>query len=180
MRRLDLDFAHDGPPVRPLGLALLAIGIAAVIAVLSHLTWLNRDLERVAAQLSDAMETERRTRRAAEPTAAEAASLARDIAEANQVAASLNVGWPGLFKRLESVRVPSVSLVAIQPETGGAGRRFRVTGEARALAAALSYVSLLAGTSGFANVHLASHEVLADKAGASVQFVVSLDWLPSP
>lgn len=177
MRRLHLDFLRERPPLTATGVALLVLGSIAIVAALVDVAVLNRDVDAAAAAL--ARETVRRD--ADVPRGpVDTATLPRDAAEAAQVAGALNLAWPALFGQLERVRVSGVTLLAIQPETSSAARRFRIGGEARRLDGALAYVSQLAATRGFANVHLASHEVLADKGGEAVQFVAVVDWVPLP
>lgn len=177
MRPLHLDFLRDRPPLPVTSVVLLIVGIAAIVAASTHVAVTRRQVDGVSAALEQATA---RSRAVPQSSPVDAAASARDGAEAAQVAAALNLDWPALFHQLERVRVAGVTLLAIQPETSSAGRRLRISGEARRLDAALAYVSQLAAMRGFANGHLASHEVLADQGGNVVQFVAVVDWMAPP
>lgn len=180
MRALALDFTRDRPRLQAWSVALLALGVLALALVLGRAALLRGEIQTLSSELQAAQQTGLRSSRDLQPAAGDAAALAREVAQANQVTASLNLGWSALFRQLETIRVSGVTLLALQPETAAGVRRLRITGEARRLDAALAYVTQLATTAGFANAHLASHEVLADKGGSTIQFVVVVDWGAAP
>jgi len=177
MRRLHLDFLRERPPLPAASLVVLVLGGIAMLAALADLMALNREVDAASAALAGASV---RAQADVPRGPVDGEALARDAAEAAQIAAALNLAWPVLFRQLERIRVNGVTLIAIQPETSSAARRFRIGGEARQLDSALAYVAQLAETRGFANVHLASHEVLADRGGSALQFVAIVDWMPPP
>lgn len=181
MRRLHLDFVHIAPRRSWWGVALLALGGVAIAAVLIRFITLNSSAEALANEVADAQDSAHQERMAVRPgIGADSKLLARDVTQANLVLDSLNITWTALFKTLESVSVPNVTLLAVQPE-GGASRRLRLAGEARRYEDALSYVGQLAATPGFSNAVLVSHEATVDARGRrAVQFAVTVDWVGQP
>lgn len=180
MRPLHLDFVRDRPPLQAWSVVLLCLGVLAAGTVLVRSANLYADIEALKHDLAPERQATSGLRGDAPLGADDAAALAREVAQANQVAASLNLAWPTLFKRLESIRVRDVSLLAIQPDSGGGGRRLRITGEAPSLDSALAYVSQLAAPSGFGNAYLASHERVTEGGRAVIQFVAVAEWLALP
>jgi hypothetical protein len=180
MRRLRLDFAQA--PARSLGwaAALLALGLLALGLALLRLATLGAQVDRLAAEVDDAQRATRHEHRDLAPASGEdQEALARELARANLVVASLNLGWTALFRQLESVRVPGVTLLAVQQDAAAA-RRIRLSGEAARLEDALAYVARIAGTAEFGNAHLVSHEAVVDGDRRAVRFAVAMDWAGQP
>ena len=180
MHNIDLDFAQRPGLHRGVAAGLLALGLLALLAAGLRVATLQTQIGHLAAEIDDAQRANRHERRPLQPTsAADKEATARELARANQVVASLNLGWSGLFKRLESIQLPGVTLLAVQPESGTA-RRLRLSGEARRLEDALAYVKQLASTPGLRNAHLVSHEVLQDGGRPTLRFVLVADWAGQP
>lgn len=180
MRLLHLDFVRARPPLQAWSVVLLGLGVLAAGTVLVRSAGLYAEIDALEHGLASESQASPASRGDGPLGADETAALAREVAQANQVAASLNLAWPALFKRLEAIRVRDVSLLAIQPDSGGGGRRLRITGEAASLDSALAYVAALAATSGFGNAYLASHERVSDGGRVVIQFVAVTEWLASP
>ncbi|MFT3819941.1 MAG: PilN domain-containing protein [Rubrivivax sp.] len=181
MRALDLDFARPPGPGRLRSALWLGFGAGALALVLWGLQRLDADVTRLAAQVDEAEHASRRERQPPRLAAADDEATRQALQRAQQVVAALNLGWGALFQRLEQLRQPGVTLLAVQREAGqGQGRRLRLSGEARRLDDALAYVSRLAASEGFANVHLIGHELQADGARQTVQFTLLADWVAPP
>lgn len=177
MRPVELDFAQAPPLPRRQSLALLLAGLLALAGVLAWLGTLNAEL----ATLRQAIDVQRGAEqgRLAAPAAAANEAERQELQRAQQVAASLNRRWGALFRQLEAVRVPGVTLLAVQPEAGGS-RRWRVAGEGRRYEDVLAFVRQLAAAPGFAGVHLVSHERVQAEGREAVHFTVLAQWAAEP
>ena len=179
MRALDLDFARPPGPGRLRSALWLTLGLGMLALVGWGLQRLDADVSRLAAQVDEAERAGRRERQPPRLAAADDEATRQALQRAQQVVAALNLGWGALFQRLEQLRQPGVTLLAVQREAGQ-DRRLRLTGEARRLDDALAYVSRLAASEGFANAHLIGHELQADGERQTVQFTLLADWVPPP
>ncbi len=185
--RIHIDFACPPSAVPLRAWLLLAAGLLAVVVVAWQWQTAQRRLRDGAAARQALVG---KPALATALSAADAAALATQLAAAQAVAARLNQAWPALFRKLETVRVPGVMLMAIQPDTGGSGaggasggtgdtQRFRLVAQAPRYRAALDYVGALTATPGLAGAHLSAHEVLATTTGSTgVQFTVQVEWAP--
>lgn len=180
MRRLDLDFARPPGPGRLQAAAWALAGLAALLAVALWLRQLDGQRRQWQAQLETASAAVSAPQRRALVPPREADEATRQaLARANQVVASLNLGWGALFRQLEQVQQPGVTLLAVQREAGQS-RRLRLSGEARRLEDALSYTTRLGATPGLAQVHLVGHDSSAEAGQARVQFTLLADWEGQP
>lgn len=176
MRPIDLEFCRPQGPHRGAATTCVAAGGLALVAVLLHLVVLNSEIGELRSSLDEAGRASRHERLPLSPTADDSAATARELQRANLVVASLNIGWAGLFKQIEAVQLPAVTLLALQPESGVA-RRLRLSGEARRLDDVLDYVKRLGSAPGLRNAHLVSHELVVDGPRRSVRFALVVDWI---
>jgi hypothetical protein len=174
-QRLQLDFVHRGATAPAWAWLLCAAASVACAGLWWQGSRLRAEADTLAAAQARAAPAPAgdALRRLDAPTQAR---LARELLQAQQVAASLNLPWAALFARLEALKVPQVSLLSLQPEAATA-RRIRITAEARRLEDALDYVAQAAATPGLANVHLVSHETAAEGERAVLRFALTLDWV---
>ncbi len=176
MRALDLDFAHQRTRTPGWARALLVLGVAALLAAGWRHATLRADLE---AEQQRTAATSTLSTTAAGDSAPPSAALLREMAKANQAIASLNVPWSQLFTRLESLKVPHVNLLSVQPDASE-GRRLRIVAEARQLTDAVAFAQHAAATAGFNQVHLVSHETVSDGDRTRLRFALTLDWVNLP
>ncbi len=178
MRALQLDFLHPAGPRLQVGLALLALGVAAVGFVAWRYYALSGDVERVEARLEDVRRLARRDLPRMRLPAGDAKLLAQEVTRANAVLASLTLPWDAMFGELESAASANVALLGIQPD--GAGRQVRLAGEARRFEDLLAYIARLEATPGFANVFLSGHELKPGPGGQVVAFTLAAEWVGRP
>lgn len=180
MRRLDLDFARRPGPDRGLAAALLAAGTLALGAALWHTLAARAEVAQLNARVAEARQAHSHPRAALRPAAPGADEATRaELQRAQQVVASLGIGWGALFRQIETQRVAGVTLLAVQREAGST-KRLRLSGEARRLEDALAYVAQVAQAPGFAHVHLVAHEAAAEGERPAVRFALVADWVGQP
>lgn len=178
MRAIELDFARPSALPRGVAAALLVAGLVALAVVLLHAANLRTQIDQLAADLESAQRAARHERQPLKPASgADRDALVQELARANRVVASLNLGWGALFKQLEAIQLAGVTLLSVQPEAGNT-RRLRLGGEARRLEEALAYVRQVATAPGFANAHLVSHEVVSGGPRPALHFAFVVDWVP--
>jgi hypothetical protein len=167
--RLDLDFS----PARrtgPMGWTVLALGTAAAVlaavqfqSAQASLKALNSELNSAAGRIASA-EGGSRAGPPLDPRVSKAA---------NQVARELQVPWAELLAALESVPIPEVALLGVEPS---AQRRVvRITAEAKNPNAMLDYLQALHGRQ-FSDVWLLSHQLEVQTPGTPTRFIVQLKW----
>ncbi len=178
MRALELDFLHPAAPRVPVGLVLLALGVAAAGAVAWRHYALAGEATRLEARIEDAKRLARRELPRMRAPAGDAKLLAQEVGRANAVLASLTVPWDSMFGELESAGGANVALLGIHPD--GAGRQVRLAGEARRFEDLLAYVSRLEATPGFANVFVSGHELRSGGGGHIVAFTLLAEWVGHP
>lgn len=170
MRRIRLDFVHEGTQPAPTALASLVVGALALGAALWTYSAAQREHESLAAIAQP--------RPAAETTSAfdDTRRRARDAEakRATAVLANLSVPWPALFTALESVAGQGVVLTGLQPEAEA--RRVRITGEARRFEDIPRYAQSLQATRTFANVTILAHDTRDGRLG----FTLQADWVSAP
>jgi Tfp pilus assembly protein PilN len=175
MRALHLDFLHPSGPRIRVGIALLALGIAATALVGWRYYALTVDVERLEARITDLKSLARRSAPRMRLPAGDAKLLAQEVGRANAVLASLTLPWDAMFGELEAAASRDVALLGIQPDSSG--RQVRLAGEARRFEDLLTYIGRLEATAGFANVFLAGHELKSTAAGQPVAFTLTADWV---
>lgn len=178
MRPVELDFAQAAPLPRRQALAVLLAGLLVLAAVLAWLGTLKAELATLRQAVADGQQGAQRSRLAAPATVVDEAER-QELARAQQVAMSLNRRWAVLFRQLEAVRVPGVTLLAVQPEAGS-GQRWRVAGVGRRYEDVLAFVRQLAAAPGFAGVHLVSHELVQAEGREAVHFTALAQWAAEP
>ena len=176
MRSIDLEFARPQGPNRLAATTCLAAGVLALTAVLAYIGVLHADIGQLNAGLDDAKRASRHERLPLNPSSADQESTARELQRANLVVASLNIGWAALFRQIEAVKVPAVTLLALQPEAGVA-KRLRLSGEARRIEDVFDYVKRMGSAPGLRNAHLVSHELVVEGPRRAVRFALVVDWI---
>lgn len=167
MKRLALDFTPAREGASRTGLAALAAGLAACVAVILFQQQLLERIARAQAELGALA-----SRRPAQNGAARSVRKQGEAIErANLVARELARRWDLVFLALESARSPDVALLAIEPDA--AKSLLRVTAEAKGKREMLAYVARLHAAQPLEQVMLESHEVLVQVPEKPVRFIVS-------
>lgn len=169
MRSLHIDFQRRPAPSGS-GWFLLAIGAAAIAALVHAQGLLGRDSHAQAARLA---ELQRSGVAATDPGAFDAADDPAVVA-ARQVLDRAKLPWGSLFAALESADSANVAVLAIAPEP--ARRQVKIHAEARNLGAMLAFQRQLQAHPALAQVVLVDHTVAKDLPFSPVRFHLLATW----
>jgi hypothetical protein len=167
MARLDFDFHAAPTRPKPLGLALLLAGTAA-LAWSAHTWQAARDTEaglelRIAAL--DNVPSPATPRPAPGDAAAQAARA--------QVASQLAWHWQPAFAALASTRTARIALVSV--DASQAKSQLKLVAEARTLDDAIAWIGRLQRQAGVRRATLVQHEVHTDSAERPLRIVVQVE-----
>jgi len=176
MRALDLDYRRESRYPRWVGVALLAAGLAGMIAAGVQYSYLASEYAQAEASLRQAGSTARR-QSPSKQSSGDLRQLALEMKRAREVAFALKLPWNDLFASVEAANTPHVALLSIESETGK--RQVKITGEAKDLEALLDYLRLLGTQPKLANAYLQSHQVQEQDPYRPVRFVLGVDWVSS-
>jgi hypothetical protein len=158
---------------RHMGGAVLLAGVASMILVLG---WLHEVTGRTDAVASDITRLQQRGK----PDTATGSGAAPDTRSAVEIAAvkaalaELAMPWEVLFKSLEGLKLPGVSVVSIEPDAKQ--RKVRITAKAVDTTAMLAYVEALEALLMLSDVFLLGHENDPDGEGLPISFDVEATW----
>ncbi|MEZ0231598.1 MAG: hypothetical protein ACAH12_02060 [Methylophilaceae bacterium] len=96
-----------------------------------------------------------------------------EFAAVKAVMAELALPWQTLFKTLESINIPDVKLVSVEPNARQ--HKLRMTAEATNTQTMLEYVETLEKQAIFADVFLMTHE-RTEGGAMPIRFVVEATW----
>jgi hypothetical protein len=103
--------------------------------------------------------------------------LEAEMKSAQACVRQLSLPWAQLIDSLERAATQEVAVLHIQPDAQN--RVLRVTAEARREGQMLEYLRRLEGT-GFAEVHLISHQVREQESGRPIHFSVQASFKGKP
>jgi Tfp pilus assembly protein PilN len=173
-QRLRLEFAPGARQVSWPGVLMLLASGAVLVAGAAQFASMLAGNVRMADTLA-AVEA-----RSATTTASARGSTAADPREAARnravrlVAQNLTTPWADLLDSLESVPVPAIAVLSIEPSV--AKRSIRLTAEARSATDMLAYLGALQKEPRLASVVLVSHQVQAQAPGTPVRFQIQATW----
>lgn len=170
MHPLDLNLVARRRRVSPLGLVLLAAGLAATAAVALDLVDARDELERVQAHQA------RSLRPAAPPRARADAKLAArdDVKTAQGVSLQLRQPWNALFNDIDAVLAPGVAVLGVEAQ--GQAHTLRITGEAKEMADVVAYVEQLRSSPSIGSAYLSHHEERQAGAVTVLRFSLDAGW----
>jgi hypothetical protein len=172
LHRIRLNHALARQVNEPVSTWLLALGFVAAIALFTAFQYIhkrNSALEDAIYHLQAPTEVRAGPKRVVPP------AMQEEISEARKVMAELSLQWETLFETLESLHIPQIKLVSIEPDSRQG--RLRLTADATDLGIMLLYMERLSKRPIFKNVVLVSHENIPD-VPQPVRFVVEAEWKP--
>lgn len=113
-------------------------------------------------------------RQAALAAATLPADLDARIGKAQQILSRLTFPWDDLFGQLENITVDGVTLLELQPDADR--ETLTLTGEAKDVAAMLTYVARLEQVRSLSRIHLQRHETVINEATRPIRFSVAATW----
>ncbi|MDO8450806.1 MAG: hypothetical protein Q7T10_18600 [Rhodoferax sp.] len=170
MHALNINFVRRRRLVSPLGLLLLAAGIVAAGAVAVDYFEARTELERVEARQA------RLVRADAAPRKRETVSpkVSDDSKAIGRVVSQLRLPWDAVLRETEMMTDSSVALLSLEGQ--GQTRKLRLTGEAKAMADVVAYVSRLRESRLIDAAYLSHHEERQAGAVRVIRFSVDATW----
>lgn len=167
-RRLDLDFVATSRR-RPLALAVLLIALVGVGAALLQRADL---MDRIAAESSALARLERTLSRQALVQAAALPADPRALAQARELAASLQRPWGEMLDAVQAAARPDIVITRLQPAS--APGELLISGQAASSAAFLGFVERLRAQPRWQQVLPVSQELAEDAPGLPLSFQLRL------
>lgn len=177
-QQLRLEFASARPPVSRLGALLFVLAAGAVTFAGIELFHLLAGNARLADTLAG-IEARRSalTRGTVHAGRSDPVELGRSRA-LRLVSQKLTTPWGDLLDSLESVPVPTVAVLSIEPSVSK--RSIRITAEAKGPQDMLAYLGALQQEPRLSNAVLVSHQVQVQAPGTPVRFQVQANWGVTP
>lgn len=167
MHPLWLDYQRADPTRRRPGLALLGVGILAVL--LTGVDYLAVAAERDDAQAQvDAL----RQTAASRPAPSSGAAAASATPPAGRSARR----WDALFSALEAASNDDVTLLSLHPTD----KEIQLTGEAKDFTASMDYLQRLQSQPVLANARVTQSETVAENPHHPLRFSLVADWRGAP
>jgi len=159
--KLHLDYHAPARRPRALGIALLALSVAAAGLMVNEYLEVRKGIERLEAS---------RGLLAAGRASAPRKGLEADLKDAEAVRRQLALPWAAMVRAVESSATRDVAVLQMQPDARE--RQLRLGAEARSEKAMLEYLRRLAAAEALADVRLASHQVVLEDPQRPLQFTV--------
>lgn len=175
MNQLYLDYQRSKKPFPWAGvvLFLLALGGSALVDIYYQgLTEKIGYWELKSGQILKAAERQMTSR------PREISDMAQEIKHANEVLNQITLPWEKLFQAVEWSSGKDVALLTIEPDAEK--HVVKISGEAKNIAAVLSYLKHLAEQEIFDSVYLQSHQVQEQNPEKPVRFALVAAWKETP
>jgi hypothetical protein len=172
---LHLDYQRSMKPFSWGAIALLAVALASLIMTgIHHRELINQAVlwEANAGRIERAPQRQLPKGLSNERAAID---LTLELQHANEVMRQLALPWEKLFQAVESVSGKDVALLALEPDKEK--RLVKISGEAKNMAALLSYIEQLEQCDVFGTIYLQSHQVQQQDPDKPVRFALLADWL---
>ncbi|MDB5777423.1 MAG: hypothetical protein JWP38_3556 [Herbaspirillum sp.] len=174
LRYLDLNFDIRRRGSQPLGIAILAAGVAAGAYALVQLNSAY-DARNIEQTESDALLKRRNVLQGdADVRSKVSPALLQSYRNAAVVANQLRMPWDDLLQMLESAPMEHVALLSIEPIA--ARHQLRLIAEARDVSTMLDYLSYLQQQPILQQVILSSHQIQRQSPDSPVRFQIQARW----
>ncbi len=177
MAELKLDY-RDKPPFSRGGAVLLGVALLALVLTGAYFLQLRNKAAGWEAKLEQLKGGEGRAAQSDNASGRDAAELALEVEQANEVLRKLTVPWEDLFQAVESPEEEDVTLLALAPDTEK--RMVKISGEAKNFLAMLHYITQLEGRPEFGPVYLQSHQIQQQDPEKPVRFSLQAVWREKP
>jgi Tfp pilus assembly protein PilN len=178
MHALALDYQISRRKSNRPEIILLLSGLAATLFLGIHYLTVTTEMEQLESQQTTAASKTKHRVVDARLASLNAQQLRAEINQANVVLAQLALPWEALFRDIESSQRGRVALLSIEPNADK--RTVKITGEAKDLAAMLSYLQFLQQKPSLHGVYLQSHHVDQQTAEKPVRFTLNASWVIKP
>lgn len=172
---LRLDYQKRTRPFPWAGVGLLAVALAALALSAAYYHAMLGQIGYWEARTGQA---QRASARPAASSQRELNEMALEIKHANEVLSQLTLPWDKLFQAVEWSSGNDVALLTIEPDAEK--HEVKISGEAKNVAAIMSYIKHLAAQEAFSNVYLQSHQVQQHNLEKPVRFALVVAWKVAP
>ena len=172
MRRVMLNHAQAERHGKA-GAAWLALGVLTAACVLYTIFHLQAQMNALQADRYSLQHPA--AIKAVKLPASELASKQDEIKTVQAAMAELGLSWEPLFGMLESVAIPQVRVMAIEPNARQ--KKLRLTAEAVSFSDMLAYANLLGSKPILKDSFLLNHQQTADGRAMPFSFVIEAVWL---
>jgi hypothetical protein len=170
MPALAINFVQRRRLVSPLGLLVLVVGLAAAGVVAGDYLDARDELKRAEFRLARL----KRPEAAPRPREGGAAVARGDAQTVDRAAARLRLPWDAVLREIETRTDPAVALLGI--EARGQAHTVRISGEAKAMADVVAYVSRLRESQWIKAAYLSGHEQRQAGAVSVIRFSLDAQW----
>ena len=171
---LHLDFLGRQQRPSKLGWLLLVAGVALAgwqILVYSQLLQANSELHSELQSTLDRLHINKQDVKR-QPTVTPQERTA--LAQARAATAQLNYPWDSLLNLVQTVQLPDVALLALDPKNRNG--QIRLTAEAKDAPAMMRYLTGLQQNPLLLNAYLTTHQVQVQQPGTPVKFQILAQW----
>jgi Tfp pilus assembly protein PilN len=174
MRPLDLDYRYDNPTQHRIGIVVLALVAAAIVAMGFYYRNLSVQAERLDELVQRVEHKLYPGRSGAKTSTADAQRAGAEIKVANEVIMQLSLPWNELFNALEEANSSNIALLGIEPNANK--RVVRVSGEAKNSAALFAYIRILQAHKSMSGVYLKHQQVQEQNPEKPIRFTLDASW----
>jgi len=174
MRQLSIDYLRENQTQHRVGMAMIAVAVALVLALGMYY----RSLTVQSARLEDSVA---KVERKLHPehggmmvSAVDAQQAVVEIKNANEVIMQMTLPWNELFNALEEANSNDIALLGIEPDAKN--RRVRVSGEAKNSEALFTYLRSLQAIKSMSGVYLKSQQVQERSREKPIRFTLDASW----
>ncbi|OIR14611.1 hypothetical protein GALL_44150 [mine drainage metagenome] len=175
MRPLFLDYRRDDPAQHRVGLLVLALEMAGVVAMGISYYSLSAQAVRLEDQVAKVEHKLHPGRSGAKASVADTQQAGAEIKVANDVIMQLSMPWNELFNALEEANSSNIALLGIEPNA--AKRLVRVSGEAKNSAALFAYIRILQASKSMSGVYLKHQQVQEQNPEKPIRFTLDASWI---
>lgn len=174
MRPLSLDYRRDNRIQHWVGIGVLMLAVAAIVAMGLYYRKIAGQAARLDTQVAQIERKLHPGRSGVMASAADAQQTGAEIKAANEVIMQLTLPWNELFNALEEANSSNIALLGIEPNVRK--RVVRVSGEAKNQDALFAYLRILQANKSMSSVYLKHQQVREQDPEKPIRFTLDASW----
>lgn len=174
LRKIQLD--HNQPAIKqsPWAPLLLVTGVVLTVILIARLQQVNTQTDQLQLEMSQATHP-RITSDMLSLQGKENAAKRDEFTAVQSAVTELKQPWDELFNTLESLKLPQVRLLTLEPNPRQ--HKLRLTAESASTEDMFDYVAVLTKQPSLSHVFLLTHERSEDERELPISFVIEATWL---